>query len=479
MFLKGIKLATAALMTLRVSSTLLSEVPEGTPLQIHHAFNNMNTEESTGLSFTWTTRENSTRLLASKCNVVRVTNSDGATRDFMGLSNSYNTTDDLLHTVDVTGLEFEMDYSYQVGCDRLRWSDTHHFTSPPRPVTQDTRQDLEKSFSFLSYGDMGVGNSAVGTKDAIIKDDTKYEFLLHNGDISYACGADGVWDQWFDLIEPYANKFPYMTTQGNHDLLPADSGGEDGIPYATRFKMPDDGSNLIDNKLYYSFTHRYVKFIQIATDVPYYGGDDYDGDDTEQYKWLEQELIDANSGDNRLSVPWIIISGHKPMYCSSTYGTNDRSSETGLGNSGSITRYLEPLLEKYNVDVFLAGHIHAYERTKPVGGNGTLIDEDSIRPNPDGIGDIYASPSHPVHLLLGMAGAGHLDEEWNVWDDGAWAVHNEETYGYMSMTFHNASAFEMTFIANGNGVLANGTMLEDSELGVNEPSVHDRVIILK
>ena len=142
MFLKGIKLATAALMTLRVSSTLLSEVPEGTPLQIHHAFNNMNTEESTGLSFTWTTRENSTRLLASKCNVVRVTNSDGATRDFMGLSNSYNTTDDLLHTVDVTGLEFEMDYSYQVGCDRLRWSDTHHFTSPPRPVTQDTRQDL-------------------------------------------------------------------------------------------------------------------------------------------------------------------------------------------------------------------------------------------------------------------------------------------------------------------------------------------------
>jgi hypothetical protein len=58
----------------------------------------------------------------------------------------------------------------------------------------------------------------------------RYDFVLHNGDISYARGDDGIWDEWFDLLQPAMQSTPYMVTPGNHDLLHSDSGGEDGIP---------------------------------------------------------------------------------------------------------------------------------------------------------------------------------------------------------------------------------------------------------
>lgn len=35
-----------------------------------------------------------------------------------------------------------------------------------------------------------------------------------------------------------------------------------------------------------------------------------------QYKWLEQDLIEANKPENREKRPWIITMAHRPMYCS-------------------------------------------------------------------------------------------------------------------------------------------------------------------
>ena len=35
-----------------------------------------------------------------------------------------------------------------------------------------------------------------------------------------------------------------------------------------------------------------------------------------QYLWLENDLKKANSAENRDARPWIIIFGHRPMYCS-------------------------------------------------------------------------------------------------------------------------------------------------------------------
>ena len=35
-----------------------------------------------------------------------------------------------------------------------------------------------------------------------------------------------------------------------------------------------------------------------------------------QYDWLQQDLAEANKPENRTLRPWIIVFGHRPMYCS-------------------------------------------------------------------------------------------------------------------------------------------------------------------
>lgn len=60
---------------------------------------------------------------------------------------------------------------------------------------------------------------------------------------------------------------------------------------------------------------------------------------------------------NRTKTPWLIVSTHAPWY--NTYATHYKENEC-------MRQAYEPLLFKYNVDIMFLGHVHAYERTKPV-----------------------------------------------------------------------------------------------------------------
>lgn len=77
-----------------------------------------------------------------------------------------------------------------------------------------------------------------------------------------------IWDQWHELIEPFATLMPYMVGMGNHEQdhlsggskdpsgapgdgwhpwwgnFGDDSGGECGVPMYYRFHMPDNGNAL-------------------------------------------------------------------------------------------------------------------------------------------------------------------------------------------------------------------------------------------
>ena len=160
---------------------------------------------------------------------------------------------------------------------------------------------------------------------------------------------------------------------------------------------------------------------------------------TPQYKWLEETLKSATT-------PWIIVSGHKPFYCSSTYANNERSPGGTRGDAGSLTHSLEPLFEKYGVDLFLGGHIHAYERSYPVSVNGTFVDFDSVSVNEEDGVDVYLNPAATTHLTIGTGGAGHLTEDW---PDPEWSAKHYEEYGYARIEFFNSSAMKMEFVANG------------------------------
>jgi hypothetical protein len=67
---------------------------------------------------------------------------------------------------------------------------------------------------------------------------------------------------------------------------------------------------------------------------------------------------------NRKNVPWIVVFGHKSMYCSNIEGNCDKAEHrirVGIDNNGSFG--LEKLFYSMGVDLVVGAHEHTYEQT--------------------------------------------------------------------------------------------------------------------
>jgi hypothetical protein len=89
-----------------------------------------------------------------------------------------------------------------------------------------------------------------------------------------ARGFGSQWDVFFDQLGPTVKRVPYMTTVGNHerdwprsgDRFPEqyDSGGECGVPYYRRTRMPTPS----EDRPWYSFDFGPIHFLQFSTGEP-------------------------------------------------------------------------------------------------------------------------------------------------------------------------------------------------------------------
>ena len=115
-------------------------------------------------------------------------------------------------------------------------------------------------------------------------------------------------DRFLADVEPVAARVPYMTSQGNHERAYNFS------HYAERFTMP--GAGVSNGNAYYSFDvgpAHVVAFNAEAFFWPEYFDAAYA---RRMYEWLVRDLRAANA--NRGNVPWILVHGHRPMYCVDT-----------------------------------------------------------------------------------------------------------------------------------------------------------------
>ena len=78
--------------------------------------------------------------------------------------------------------------------------------------------------------------------------------------------------------------------------------------------MIDSLSGQINNH-YYSFNLGPAHFIFYSTELYYFPEYFAESHIEWQYKWLENDLKEANKPENRNQRPWIIVNGHRPMYC--------------------------------------------------------------------------------------------------------------------------------------------------------------------
>ncbi|KAL5482027.1 hypothetical protein EMCRGX_G022307 [Ephydatia muelleri] len=141
--------------------------------------------------------------------------------------------------------------------------------------------------------------------------------------------------------------------------------------------------------------------------------------DQGQYSWLERDL---RSVDKKIT-PWIVVAGHRPMYCSEDYPADY---EVTL----NMQQALEDLFHQYRVDLALWGHYHSYERTCPVYRNAC----DPVK----GI----------VHVMVGSAGMFmvHADKY-----DVPWSAHFELSYGYGRVTVSNESSLLWEYVRSIDG----------------------------
>ncbi|XP_071718869.1 nucleotide pyrophosphatase/phosphodiesterase-like [Rutidosis leptorrhynchoides] len=295
-----------------------------------------------------------------------------------------------IHSVVMTGLNPTTQYSYIYGSDSVGWSDRINFRTPPASGS--------KELKFLAYGDMGkaprdaskehyIQPGSLSVMESIANEvsNGSVDVIFHIGDISYATGFLVEWDYFMHLLSPIASKVSYMTATGNHErdyvdtgsvYGTPDSGGECGVAYETYFRMPTPAKD----KPWYSIELGSVHFTVISTEHDF-------SQHSEQYQWMNKDMGSVD----RSSTPWLIFTGHRPMYSSSGFVVDKRFVET-----------VEPLLLAHKADLVLFGHVHNYERTCAV-----YQKECKQMPKKDGIGfDTYNNTNYaaPVHVTIGMAG---------------------------------------------------------------------------
>ncbi|GMH49195.1 hypothetical protein TL16_g00458 [Triparma laevis f. inornata] len=307
-------------------------------------------------------------------------------------------------------------YYYQVGSDEGGWSDVFDFKTAPDSTTLSSSYPLK----FGIWGDMGFANSQILKAVTDEVENKNFDMILHVGDFAYDFnsnnGHNG--DDFMNAIQPLAAHVPYMVDMGNHEQAYRIS------HYTERFRnMPgSEGTVTTDNgeapnNWFYSHDFGNVHFVAINTEVLFV-------EERHEYVKKQYEFVEADlKAVNRTKTPWIVVHGHRPMYCSCDADCTFPARMVRNGGYALHRKYgLEKLLNKYGADFYLAGHEHNYERMYDV------YDGKTTQTN--------VNPPHTVHIVTGDAGGPEEHEPFKFPNPKRTAFRTA-AYGYSRMTIYN------------------------------------------
>ena len=294
-----------------------------------------------------------------------------------------------IHNVELSNLQPDTRYYYK--CGGISGNSTvFSFTTAPSPRSRgihfaaygDTRSDrLRRKI----VADMIVNHSAMNHANDL-------ELVLNTGDIVSNGTKQELFDHYSEDIEPLSSHIPIMYTAGNHEISGLRS------HYPQQFVEPNNGND----GWFYSFNWGPVHFI--CSDSETHGFPILDMMDL---NWLREDLRRANK-DN--TVLWIVVWFHQPPYVSFSH-----NSRKDLRDSWGV------LFDKYNVDLILNGHCHAYQRNYPVSHDGTIYKAGDPH---------YVNPPYPLYIVS-AAGAVNYEgkSQANLRGDSFQAKWHNSRYG--------------------------------------------------
>jgi hypothetical protein len=316
---------------------------------------------SEGVVVRWRTAEPSESVVAYGASAIALTN----------IASSPGSTTE--HEVAIAGLAPDTRYTYAFGTPEstLVGGDDDHFvlTAPPTGSSRPTRIWVIGDAGTASSEQQAVRDAYYGFTGARGTD-----LWIMLGDNAYDDGTDAEYQEAvYDMYPEVLRNSVVYTTLGNHDGHSADSGTQSG-PYYDMFTLPTQGEAggvASGTEAYYSFDYGHVHFVCL---------DSYDSDTSPtgaMMTWLVNDL-------EATTQPWLIAFFHHPPYSKGSHDSDDE------GELIDMRERALPILEAHGVDLVLAGHSHAYERSFYLNGH-------------------YDSSSTLVPAMIVDGGDGHAD----------------------------------------------------------------------
>lgn len=291
---------------------------------------------------------------------------------------------------------------------------------------------------FVAIGDTGDGSSAE-KQVAYRISQTQPDFLVHTGDYVYANGlASEYRSHLFPIYNaetagpssgaPLMRQIPFYMILGNHDVFGLNLNKyPDGLAAFYYNSLPlngprykseikaignDSGLKSAGGKRWpamANYTFRYGNAFFLCLDSNSY----MNPLDPTLVKWMEERL-----GETKAT--WKVVLLHAAPFSSSPKHYDYQP-----------MRKLAPIFEKYGVSLVLAGHVHGYQRTKPLSfipqktNGGKVIGKFAFDETFDG--KTRTQAKYPIYVVTGAGSASLYDREltdkptlWNR-KDPSWA----------------------------------------------------------
>ena len=227
----------------------------------------------------------------------------------------------------------------------------------------------DSSLHFIAMGDWGRNGAdhqkQVAAQMGITAAALNAQFIISTGDNFYPSGVISEYDPLFkysfeDIYTDFSLQWDWYPILGNHDYK---SNPDAQVAYSKisrRWKMPAryyskkfpvNGDKSQQVLIVFMDTNPLIpEFYNNAE----YGPNVKGQDTTAQKKWLNKMLSDTDP-----DIKWKIVVGHHPIFTG--------GSRTNAYDTKAVRSTLKPILDKYNVDVYLSGHEHSLQYIKPTG----------------------------------------------------------------------------------------------------------------
>ncbi len=224
---------------------------------------------------------------------------------------------------------------------------------------------IEKPLNFILANDLGrngyYDQKPIAELMGEMAENISIECVVAAGDVHHFWGvrsvSDPLWMTNYELIYSHPElMIPWYPILGNHEYRGNTQAVLDYADVSARWQMPGryytkvlEEDDVTVRLVMVDTSPLLDKYRANAEKYPDAGQQDMDV----QLAWIDSTLASATED-------WILVVGHHPIYADTPKEESERA---------NMQERLDTLMRKYNVDMYLCGHIHNFQHVRVQGSD--------------------------------------------------------------------------------------------------------------